>query len=375
MSIQEIVQKFIEKNYLADMGASSIAKILNCSREDVCLARKIYRKQYNKNSELSEPEEFLPKGKLKSRWQSASGKWLESYQYDDTENETVDFGEVFKSVVLEHLDYYEPVRTINPVPSSDKTLNLYLSDQHIGASVSNGLYENQFNRTEFSSRMFAILSEVDDLSRTYGLFERINIVFLGDTFDGFDGFTVKRTHSLPQNMSNKECFETFLSVHMEFFDALISLGLTENYGVYMLSESNHGGDFDYMGFRAMECWLNQKYSFIETKIFNTFIGILRQGVHTFLLTHGKDQRDMKFGLPLFLNDKAELFINQFIDANRLSGEISLIKGDLHQSNSFYGKKFRYRNVGSNFGYTRPCANYDIFNKHSSNIIEGIIHLD
>jgi hypothetical protein len=383
MEISQIVEKFFEKNWLIGSGASKIANYLGCTKEEVYEARKEYYKQLEYKEEVVTVQK--PVGKLKSRWQNASGEWLESYRFDNEEEESIDMvSELlngFKLAVKEVETRYD----YNPEKlSGGKILNIYLSDQHIGASVETGLYSNKFDSQVFKERMFIIFDTIMDIQKSYRL-SKLNVIFLGDTFDGMDGLTVKRTHDLPQNMSNKECFETFISTHISFFDALIDYEVADSYGVYFQPNSNHGGDMDYMGFKAIEMWLNQKYPFVKTKIFDKFIGLIKEGFHTFMITHGKDQRDMKFGLPLHINDKAELYINQFIDMNRLNGELHFVKGDLHQSATEYCKKFRYKNVGSifgssswimaNFGYTRPMCNYDIFDETNPSIIEGVIHLD
>jgi hypothetical protein len=382
MIISEIVQKFVEKPNRMTTGAGSLSKSYECSIQDIWEARKLAKKQLYEISESIEIEDSgsINKGKLKSRWQNSGGKWLESYKFDEEEKlENVDYGKIFiEAISKSEVKPYYPTMGIIQAPTSGKTLNLYLSDQHIGADVSNALYSNKFDREIFSGRMHKVFYNVSKMLVAGDVLNKINVIFLGDTFDTRGG------HNLPQNMSNKECFETFLEVHMDFFDKLVHYNTAKEYAVIFQPNSNHGGDMDYMGFKALECWMNQKYPFIKTTILDTFIGVIKEGIHTFMLTHGKDQKDMKFGLPLQLNDKAELFINQFIDINNLKGELSFVKGDLHQSSTFFSKKFRYKNVGSifgssswimtNFGYTKPMCCFDIFNKDNPNITEGVIYL-
>lgn len=387
MTILEIVEKFVASPSRMTTGAGSLSKAFNCTVQDIWDARILAKKELYNNPNAVEVVEdgSINKGKLKSRWQNAGGKWLESYAFEaDPQEQAVDYGIIFSEVITRNEIKPQSNNLSYDVVLSGMTLNLYLSDQHIGADVSNALYTNKFDRKVFESRMTEIFSNVTRLLEPGRAFDKLNVIFLGDTFDGQDGLTTRGGHSLPQNMTNKEAFETFLEVHMQFFDRLISFGCAEKYSMICQPNSNHGGDMDFMGFKALECWMNQKYPFVKTVILDTFIGVIKEGIHTFMLTHGKDQKDMKFGLPLQLNDKAELFINQFIDVNNLNGELSFVKGDLHQSSTFYSKKFRYKNVGSifgssgwimtNFGYTKPMANYDIFNKDNPNIIEGIIYL-
>ena len=108
---------------------------------------------------------------------------------------------------------------------------------------------------------------------------------------------------------------------------------------------------------------------IKSIIFDKFIDFFTVNKHTFILCHGKDAVDMFKNMPLTLNVKTENQINEFIDYNQLSGNIHFIKGDLHQSATTYGRRFRYKSVGSffgssawmhkNFGLTLPSVDFDI----------------
>ena len=73
--------------------------------------------------------------------------------------------------------------------------------------------------------------------------------------------------------------------------------------------------------------------------------------------------------PLILDTNTENKINNYLDAFNLSGKINFIKGDLHQSATTFGKRFRYKSVGSffgssewimqNFGFTKAVCDIDI----------------
>ena len=72
----------------------------------------------------------------------------------------------------------------------------------------------------------------------------------------------------------------------------------------------------------------------------------------FILSHGKDNKDMFRNLPLVLDVNTESKINEFIDYYGLQSvcdNIIFVKGDLHQSALTHGKKFSYWSVGSIFG--------------------------
>jgi hypothetical protein len=77
------------------------------------------------------------------------------------------------------------------------------------------------------------------------------------------------------------------------------------------------------------------------------------GDHTYIFGHGKDDSDMKSGMPLNLDLKTENFINDYIDRKKIrSPHIHLVKGDLHQSSVNYAKRFRYKNNMSMYGASK-----------------------
>ena len=216
--------------------------------------------------------------------------------------------------------------------------------------------------------MNKVFIEIAKLNMLYK-FKQINIFFLGDTFDGQDGFTVKRTHELPQNMSNDECFEVGLYTNKVFLERLFKSGMSSSYGVFFVRESNHGGDMDLYLFKALKLWIETAYPQVQVEIAKRFIDHVTLGNHTIIYTHGKDNRDMKNGLPLDLNDKTENYINDYIRYYGIKGNVLAIKADLHQDALSNGKQFSYRNVPSlfgsskwimsNYGNTEPGVAYDI----------------
>jgi hypothetical protein len=64
-----------------------------------------------------------------------------------------------------------------------------------------------------------------------------------------------------------------------------------------------------------------------------FIGHYKVGNFTFILTHGKDDKNLKFGFKPKLDDVHEKKINEYIDVNYLFRQgitIEFSKGDSHQ---------------------------------------------
>jgi hypothetical protein len=280
---------------------------------------------------------------------------------------------------------FKPV-TFYPTISNQKALFIYLSDRHIAAHVCGiAIYENKYDQTVYEKRLAEVLHEVHYQKEIFGKFEDVFIIDLGDKMDGYDGYTTRGGHKLPQNMSNREAFEVAVKAEKNFIDALMESDTANNYHVYQNANSNHGGDFDYMVNRAIEIYTNTKYPQVETRIFEKFIEHLQYGNHLFMFTHGKDDADMKHGLPLHLNDKVENYLRKYLMYNRIDAQdlrVSLIKGDLHLSASEEAYAFRYRNVlslfggskwiGTNFGPNRPGCSYEVVEKYTERIFEGKI---
>ena len=388
MNFEEIVNKFVEKPCRITTGAPSLSKRWGVALDLVYQARAVAKDILKNKEEFGteyHPEDVSfkvtskearnklievitsesPNWKPKSKWQTAGGEWRESFQYNE-ENNTIDFESILNNVFSD--SKIEPEYLPKVKVTTDYQLNIYLADQHIGAEVDHGLYHNYFDKKVYRDRMNKVFIEIAKLNMLYK-FKQINTFFLGDTFDGQDGFTVKRTHELPQNMSNDECFEVGLYTNKVFLERLFKSGMSSSYGVFFVRESNHGGDMDLYLFRSLKLWIETAYPQVQVEIAKRFIDHVTLGNHTIIYTHGKDNRDMKNGLPLDLNDKTENYINDYIRYYGIKGNVLAVKADLHQDALSNGKQFSYRNVPSlfgsskwimsNYGNTEPGVAYDI----------------
>ena len=257
----------------------------------------------------------------------------------------------------------------------EKGLFVYMSDKHIGAlTKEDSNYSNTYNRMVFRERLQSTFNKIEQLSKEQGKFDTIFICDLGDSVDGWNGYTTRGGHKLPQNMSNREVFETYVEEHKIFFDNLMKSGFASDYKVIFQTNSNHGGDFEYISAKAISYYLKGTYN-IEVILMEKFLEHIEYGEHVFILTHGKDTEDLKFGLPLQLNDKTENYINKYITYHNidLSKNIHVIKGDLHSESQQLGQHFRYRNVlsmygsskwiHSNFGPGMAGVSFDIVEKN------------
>lgn len=253
------------------------------------------------------------------------------------------FGESIKPI---HIDKHEP---------TGKDLILHLSDLHIGAKVETAsLFDNPWNEEELMRRLSATLCKI----ATLGTFDTIIINLLGDNLDGMDNQTARRDHFMPQNMDNLEQVKVFTRALEWFVSSIYQSGLCNKLKIYSVKCGNHDGAFGYVATMALLYKLNLMYPDIETTLFDEFYGFYEFKGHTWILTHGKDEKFMKKGLPLNLDDKNKVMIYEWLDSQHIYGDnIHVIKGDLHTENINSCKKLDYRNVLSLFGAS-DYSNYN-----------------
>jgi hypothetical protein len=279
----------------------------------------------------------------------------------------------------------EPYEIPDTWSKIEKGLFVYTSDKHIGAlTKENSVYTNKYDREEMRERIVVkTLETIEEEIKLHGILESLFILELGDALDGFNGKTVgglrgTSPHTLPQQLDNREQHDFYVELHKELFAIVVQKKYAQNIFFVATSNSNHGGDFEYGAMKHLETYLNVKYPFIKTcvnfKPFNHFI----YGEHAIIFGHGKDDEDMIKGLPLQLNDKTSVYLNDYITSNKLEEyNVTVVTGDLHQAAESYGKNFRYRKVLSqygsskwihtNFGSGSPGLSYDVVCKHSRKI--------
>ena len=110
---------------------------------------------------------------------------------------------------------------IEEVPNSNPSINLYISDLHLGAAVTSGaMYkENKgYGFDEAKRRLSEVLVRLKRLS-DYGT---INVVLMGDNIDcsGFFGKTARLDHDMPENMDAREQANKFIELMMWFIGTL-----------------------------------------------------------------------------------------------------------------------------------------------------------
>lgn len=381
--ITELIQ-FLTKNpgYLK-RGKENLAALLDSTVEEITEAKKVIRIEVKEetldtvNDTVNEVKEFtehLDKLGIKEEdvksvkfWQTQKGDTRYSIVTKNDGSILPDIEDIIKELTKNII----PVKIKVSEHNNESVLVVFLSDKHIGALTKpEANYSNNYDAKEFHNRLVTVMNEVASVYSQKGPLDKMVVVDLGDAMDGYNAQTTRGGHTLPQNMTNKEAFEVFIDTHKAFYNALLFSGFAKDYEFYHITNSNHGGEFEHFATRCLQEYLRASYKGIKFEIFDKFITPVTIGKHTYLLTHGKDEEDMKLGLPLTLDSKTEQYILNYILHHKIpTDNLHFIKGDLHQASTQWGKHFRYRNVPSvygsskwimtNYGYTKPGCSFDL----------------
>lgn len=241
----------------------------------------------------------------------------------------------------------------------DKSLILHLSDLHIGSKCeSHTLYPNEWNKEEINRRLNKVLENISK----FGTLHTLIINLLGDNLDGMDNQTARRDHIMPQSMDNMEQIETFLEVMIPFIDNCRRLA--HHVRIYSVKCGNHDGIAGYLATLALKHAIEGLYHDVEFDLSKDYFSCYQFRDHYYILCHGKDEKFMKKGMPLNINDKTQVMIYEYLEFQGLLGEsnIHVIKGDLHSNSLNSCKKFDYRNVLSLYGAS-DYSNYN-FSRNS-----------
>lgn len=240
----------------------------------------------------------------------------------------------------------------NQHESNLKAIKITISDDHVGLEPNpnnNGLFKYEYNAEIYANSYEKVFNSVIKEFRTHGKFDLLLLDNLGDEQDGWNGFTTRGGHALPQNMTNAEVFETCIDVKVKMIKSLVENNIANKIILRKVTNDNHSGDFGHTINLAVKKIINLIYSndIVEVETLTQFLEHRIYGDHCFILTHGKDTKQMFKGLPLKLDEKTINFINdylRFYDIN--SKYVHVEKGDLHQIGYNKCNTFDYRNFMS-----------------------------
>jgi len=243
--------------------------------------------------------------------------------------------ELIERVAKKHI---KPVKYTIPkgYERFNRVLRAIYTDVHIGMSPNpdgHSLFGGVWNKEEILSRMEEMAEKIVNKAMS----EDVRILFvdeLGDFMDGWKGKTVRQEHDIPQNMTTEEAFDLGVEFKVRLADILVDSGQFESIVFNNICNDNHAGTFGYVVNSTVKSILDLKYpKLVAVRNMRKFINHYVVGEHAFILSHGKDDKHLKFGFKPIMDSNQAAKIDQYIKENDLYREakhFEFSKGDSHQ---------------------------------------------
>ena len=437
MTIEQLTDKFTKhQNYLT-ISSGKISRKFNCTREDVIAAKAAAREKLkisnpesvsdkpkdveSVSNNIEDTKKVADKSKLKLNKEKVSDNGdIEVELYSETPmtrqeieahygvdnisttlsiywNKAHPSGKYLVSALIKchHDNFYSeeqlatklkeifsetrPIEVVRANDAKEKICVLYISDEHIGALNNvDDVHGNFYSPDIYIGRLEQIVKEVLDTDSTY---EKLYIINLGDEADSqLDSMTTRKGHILPSENSKIQ-FDTYIKGRKILFESIFSSGIAKDYEVINCNNSNHSGNYlSYIWGEATRYWLEARYPDVTLRNVTKFIDHFQYGNHVIAYCHGKDDRDMKVGMPLQITQNVDGWLLQWFDNLGFSATknwLHVRKGDLHTMNYSQGKFGDYISmpsvygssswIGLNFGKSRAGAYYEVFKKDSPSV--------
>lgn len=259
---------------------------------------------------------------------TVSTYWYKSKRFSIKSNPTatIDYDKIFSNI----LSSKAPTKKNIEKPITQTADRLIFTDVHVGMDASRkglAMYAEEWGKDMLMERIDIMAQEMINNKKSDILY----IDELGDFMDGYNGQTTRGGHSLPQNMSNEEAFDTGLKAKLKLVELL-----QEHYNYIVFNNinvDNHSASFSYTVNSAFKMICDIKYNNVIVHNHRKFLNYYFVGDHCFIITHGKDDKHMKYGFKPVLDMKTVYKLNQFIkheEINRKAKYIEISKGDSHQ---------------------------------------------
>lgn len=216
------------------------------------------------------------------------------------------------------------------IKSSHDFARVIYSDVHVGMNPNQdgrSLYGGVWNKEELFNCLSIFVGEILMNAKSKTLY----VDELGDFLDGYDGETVRKGHHLPQNMNNREQFDNGVEFKVMLADLLAPH--FDKIVFNNICEDNHAGDFGYITNQTSKHIIEAKHKHVEVINHEKFINHYIVGRHAFVISHGKDSKNLKFGFKPHLDPKQIEKIDQYLKENNIYRDADFIefsKGDSHQ---------------------------------------------
>lgn len=243
--------------------------------------------------------------------------------------------------------YIQPI-DIKPIKIETNYLfdRLVIADVHIGMTTNeNGfsLYGGKWDEDEIKNTLETIIAHTLANKKSNVLI----IDELGDFLDGWNAQTVRQGHHLPQNMDNEKAFDVGLYFKIRLIDALAKH--YQKIICHNICNDNHAGSFGYVVNSAFKQIAETRYKNIIVNNVRTFISHYYFKDYCFIITHGKDGKNLKFGFKPKLDPKQIEVISNYIKHHNINSKyIEFSKGDSHQNifDESTADNFFYYNYGA-----------------------------
>lgn len=252
-------------------------------------------------------------------------QWVQYAAKQPNDTDEIDFDSIV-SKYIKRVDV-EKVKTIT---DNDFDVLTY-TDLHVGMDTDkfkNSMYPILWNSEEVLNTANMIVQSVL-ANRTSSV---LIIDDLGDLLDGYDGKTTRGGHELPQNMTNEESFDTGLEFKMTLLEKLIPF--YDRIVFNNICNDNHAGAFGYFVNSAFKSIAELKYRNVTVANYRQFINHYFHDNICFVITHGKDDKALKFGFKPHIDARSVEKLDQYCKHNDIYSKSDLVivkKGDSHQA--------------------------------------------
>ena len=256
-------------------------------------------------------------------------QWVQYAPRKETAAEVVESFD-FKSVIEK---YIKPIilKKVERKTYSKDFDSLTITDVHIGMDTdidNNTMYVKEWNKKELIKSADIVIEQTLEEQASSVLY----VDELGDLLDGFNAQTTRGGHALPQNMTNEECFDAALE-----FKLKILYGLVNNYTEIHFNNicnDNHSGAFGYFVNEAFKQIAELQFENVTVTNHRKFLNHYFVNDICFIISHGKDDKSLKFGFKPQLDFKGAEKIDQYCKQNGIYKKSDLVifkKGDSHQA--------------------------------------------
>jgi len=331
---QNLVNELLKLRNLHESEFKEVKRTLNKDGEVITKVEKLTSKELIKIPSNHQIKRVSTNVATNQQWVIT-----EPIKIADVEKE-IDFLSIFK-------DKIEPITIKHRSKNISKFDRAVFTDTHIGMDVNKdgySLYDGLWNEDQIFKRLEIFVNEIIKNKKSNTLF----LNDLADFLDGWDAETTRGGHKLPQNMDNQKAFDVAL---------LFKIRLVDNLFLYYdkikfvnICNDNHAGSFGYIVNSAFKTYIELKYpNNIEVINQRKFIDYYIIGNRCFILTHGKDNTNLKFGFKPKLDAVQIEKIKNYIDEYKLHNyKIEFSKGDSHQLlfDHTSSTAFEYQNFGA-----------------------------